>query len=121
MGYDKCWSVIDTYVTHPISTIYGEIRIMFSIYLALKKKSFTLTDLIRFIAYCNVTYDFNKPDNIRMLLEMAYDHMRVDVNGEFLKHGYDYIKQYNTILTYSSNSIDNMIRYGGGLSDVLTV
>lgn len=113
--------MIDTHVTHPIYPIYGEIKTMFSIYLALKKKSFTLTDLIRFIAYSNVTYDFNKPDNVRMLLEMAYDHMLVDVNGEFLKQSYDYIKQYNTILTYSANSIDFMIRYGNGLLDVLDV
>lgn len=118
---DKCWLTVDTYKSYHIFPIYGEIRTMFFIYLALKKKSFTLTDLIRFIAYSNVAYDFNKPDNVRMLLEMAYDHMRVDVNGEFLKQGYDYIKQYNTILTYSANSIDFMIRYGDGLSDVLNV
>lgn len=37
MGYDKCWSVIDTYVTYPIFPIYGEIRAMLSIYLALKR------------------------------------------------------------------------------------
>lgn len=117
--YHECWSVIDTYVTYPIFPIYGGLRILFSSYLVHKNKSFTLIDLIRFIAYVNVTYDFNKPDNVRLLLKMAYDHMCVDVNGEFLKQAYGNIKQHNTILMYSTHGIDDMIRYVDGFSDVL--
>lgn len=117
----KCWSAIDTYKAYPIIPCEDKVRKMISEYFKITRKSFTLTDIMKFIAYLNVAYDVYEPDNIEMLLKFADDCMRTDVSGEFLKRSHDRMGPYKTVLNYKIELIDFMVRFGDGLSDVLNI
>lgn len=117
----KCWSAIDIYKAYPIIPQEGKVRKMISDYFKITKKSFTLTDLMKFIAYLNVAYDVYEPDNIEMLLKFADDCMRTDVSGEFLKRSYDHMGPYKTVLNYKIETIDFLVRLSGEPIDVLNI
>lgn len=117
----KCWSIIDTYKAYPIIPNEGKVRKMISDYFEITKKSFTLTDLMKFIAYLNVAYDVYEPDNVETLLKFADDCMRTDVSGEFLNRSCEHIGPYKTVLNYKIEPIDFMLRLGDEPIDVLNI
>lgn len=103
----SCWSALYSYGLC-LELQYDEwFRELISSYFKGVYKTFTLNDLLKFIAYVNVTYDIDKPDKIGVLLNMADDHMREDVNDDWLKQSRKRIDAYGpTILSYQVRAIE---------------